>query len=208
MSEPKETATRVRTVAPGVLHWTVDDDRIGSRSEAYAVVGSDGAVLVDPLPLADAALEKLGRVTAIVLTIQSHQRSAWRYRKRFGVKVHAPGRAEGLEEEPDVWYGDRARLPGGLRAIHAPGPCEASYALALERPREGTVLFIGDLLFRGDRGKLGFVADEYQDAPTRTRSSIKRLAKLDVAIILPGHGAPVEEPGALAEALERDAAER
>lgn len=201
MSEPSHPATRVSEVRPGLLHWTLHDDRIDARSDAWALVEPEGTVLVDPLPLTDEALAALGRVEAIVLTIQSHQRSAWRYRKRFGAKVHAPEGAQGLEEEPDAWYGDGASLPGRLRAIHAPGPCEASYALL--RAGEDGVLFLGDLVVRGARGAFSFVPDAYQDDPARTRESVRRLLGLPVAVLCPGHGAPALKGGTapLADAL-------
>jgi glyoxylase-like metal-dependent hydrolase (beta-lactamase superfamily II) len=197
VSEPSRAAQRVEALRPSLLHWTVQDDRIGARSEAYAILRRGRSVLVDPLPLAPRALAALGRVTAVVLTIQSHQRSAWRYRRRFGVEVHAPRGAEGLEEDPDRWYEDGAELPGGLTALHAPGPCEASYALHAPR-LAGGVLFVGDLVIRGDDGPFGFVPDEYQDAPRRTRASVRALARLRVAIVCSGHGAPVLEDGAAA----------
>jgi glyoxylase-like metal-dependent hydrolase (beta-lactamase superfamily II) len=51
------------------------------------------------------------------------------------------------------------------------------------------------------------VPGEYQDDPRRTRASVRKLARLDVAVVCPGHGAPVRRGGAraLATALERDA---
>ncbi|HEX9400090.1 MAG TPA: MBL fold metallo-hydrolase [Anaeromyxobacter sp.] len=206
MSEPSRTAARVERVAPGILHWTVPDDRIGFRSDAYAVEGDGGTVLVDPLPLSERALASLGAVSAIVLTIQSHQRSAWRYRARFGAKVHAPAGAEGLEEEPDAWYEDEAALPGGLRALHAPGPCDASYALLLGGGRRAPVAFVGDLVTREGSRALAFVPDRYQDAPRATRESVRRLAEERIAVLCPGHGAPLRKGGraALAAALARD----
>ena len=206
MSEPSRTAARVERVAPGILHWTVPDDRIGFRSDAYAVAAEGGTVLVDPLPLSERALRSLGDVTAIVLTIQSHQRSAWRYRERFGAKVHAPAGAEGLEEEPDAWYEEGAALPGGLRALHASGPCDASFALVLDGRRRAPVAFTGDLVTREGSGGFEFVPDRYQDAPRETRESVRRLAEERIAVVCPGHGAPLRKGGraALAAALARD----
>jgi glyoxylase-like metal-dependent hydrolase (beta-lactamase superfamily II) len=207
MSEPKTRAERIGAVAPGLLHWTVHDDRIDHRSEAYGLATPDGAstVLVDPLPLDPDALVVLGNVVAVVVTIQSHQRSAWRSRRHFGVKVHAPRGAEGLEKKPDQQYADGAELPGGLRAFRAPGPCDASYALLAERPA-GRILFLGDVLMRGDSGPLAFVPSEYMDDPAAARESVRRLAALSPDIVCPGHGAPVIGGGARAmrEALERD----
>jgi glyoxylase-like metal-dependent hydrolase (beta-lactamase superfamily II) len=208
MSEPKASASRVEVVVPGLLHWTVEDDRIGgTRSDAWALTTGAETILVDPLPLDTDAVTVLGNVRLVVLTIQSHQRSAWKVRKQHHVPVFAPKGCEGLEETPDYWYEDGAELPGGLKAIHTPGPCEASYAIHV--PREGgNVLFVGDLLVRPvDDGPLAFVPSEYQDDPLRTRESVRRLLSLDAPIICSGHGAPVVGGGveALRHALAADA---
>lgn len=207
MSEPKSRARRVETVLPGLFHWKVHDDRIDFRGDAWALRTDGGLVLVDPEPLVGSALDELGKPTDVVLTIQSHQRASWRIRKRFGARVLAPRGAQGLEEEPDAFYGEGDVLPGGLRAVHAPGPCQASSALLLDRP-EGLVAFTGDLVTEGPRGDLTFVADAYQEEPLRTRESLRRLAREPVAVVCPGHGAPILEEGAraLADLLERDAA--
>ncbi|HYD42421.1 MAG TPA: MBL fold metallo-hydrolase [Anaeromyxobacter sp.] len=206
MSEPKSRARKIETVLPGVFHWSVNDDRIGFRGDAWAVKGEGAVVWIDPHPLQAPALEKLDAPTDIVLTIQSHQRAAWRYRRRFGAKVHAPKGAQGLEEEPDHWYGEGDRLPAGLRAVHAPGPCDASCALLLERP-DGLVAFTGDLVVEDDEGRLTFVADAYQDEPRRTRDSVRKLAGERIEVVCPGHGPPILSNGAqaLAAVLDREA---
>jgi glyoxylase-like metal-dependent hydrolase (beta-lactamase superfamily II) len=202
MSEPKQKARTVEEVAPGLLHWTVYDDRIEARSDAWALTHKQGAVLIDPLPIEEAKLGRLPRPTTICLTIQSHQRSAWRYRKRFGARVYAPTGADGLEERPDVWYHEGSSLPGGLRALHAPGPTEASFVL-LHR----NILFLGDLLARGDDGPLRFVPNEFMDAPELARASVRGLVDLAIDILCPGHGAPLTDGArdALRQALEEDA---
>jgi len=206
MSEPKAKAASLNELPSGILHWSVFDDRIEARSDAYAVPTPEGAILIDPLPLAARALEELGEVLAICISIQSHQRSAWRYREHFGAPVHAPRGSVGLEGTPDAWYGPVQRLPGGLLAVHTPGPCEASYALLLEDPPRGPgILFVGDLLVR-TVGPFGFVPDEYQEDPKRTRESVRRLLELTFDGVYSGHGEPLVEGGARAvrEALERD----
>ncbi len=204
MSEPKARARKIETVLPGVFHWSVNDDRIGFRGDAWAVQSGEAVVYIDPHPLQAPALEQLAPPTDIVLTIQSHQRAAWRYRRRFGAKVWAPREAQGLEEEPDRWYGEGDALPGGLQAVHAPGPCLASQVLLLRRP-EGLVAFTGDLVVETEEGALAFVADAYQDEPRRTRDSVRRLSQEPIAVLCPGHGAPVRDGHrALAEMLERE----
>jgi glyoxylase-like metal-dependent hydrolase (beta-lactamase superfamily II) len=204
MSEPKATAKEVELVVPGLLHWTVHDERIGNRSDAWALTTGAETILVDPLPLETDAVAVLGNVKVVLLTIQSHQRSAWNVRKHFRCPVFAPKGAEGLEEAPDYWYEDGAVLPAGIRAFHAPGPCEASFALLAPRPG-AQVLFVGDLLVRPRaEGPLAFVPSAYQDAPQRTRDSVRRLLELDAPIVCSGHGAAVVGGGveAMRRALE------
>jgi glyoxylase-like metal-dependent hydrolase (beta-lactamase superfamily II) len=205
VSEPKATAKRVSKVAPGVWRWKVHDERIDFESDAYAVSdGRRGVVLIDPLPLAEAALEKLGRVTAICLTAACHQRAAWRYRRAFRVPVYAPKGSRAMEGRPDRRYREGDALPGRLRPVHTPGPERAHYALLREgRPR---VLFCADLVMRAGRGALAFIPAEYHDDPAATRTSVRTLLGLRFSILCLSHGPPVtKDPHrALARALERD----
>ena len=202
MSEPRNRARKLQEVVPGVLHWSVHDDRIDSRSDAHAVTEGGRSVLIDPLPLAEGMIERLGKVEAICLTGSCHQRSAWRYRKQFGAKVWAPAGAEGFEEAPDIGYTKGQRLPGGLVALHAPGPTEAHYAFHLERERG--VLFCADILVN-EEGRLSFVPAEYQDEPERTRETARSFLELRFATLCFDHGAPLtsDPHAAIRKALEK-----
>lgn len=198
---------RTLEVAPGIRRWSVHDDRIGGEdSEAYAVVDDDGVVvLIDPLPLADSALERLGDLTAIVLTAGNHQRSSWRLRRKLGIPVWAPVDAHGLRAQPDYTYESGDTVPGGFIAIHTPGPTDAMYSLWRVHPRG--VVFLSDLLYRTRSGRLRFVPSEYQEAPERTRASVRRLLdNLPMDIVCPSHGRPVVGGGeeAVRRALEED----
>lgn len=215
MSEPRATARAVVRVAPGLYRWRVADERIGgAESVGHAVVDRGRVVLVDPVPVAEERLRRLGTVEAIVLTAACHQRSAWRFRRAFGVPVLGP-RGPGVSptpgdflEAPDRRYDHGDRLPGGLRAVHAPGPTEAMFALWHPRKR---ALFLADLLTHGAPGPPRFVPDEYQDEPARTRETVRRLqARLRPRVLLFEHGTPVTRAAraALRAALARDAAAR
>jgi len=202
MSEPRNRARKIEYVTSGILHWGVHDDRIDFRSDAYALREAGWSVLIDPLPLKEALLPELGHVEAICLTGSCHQRSAWRYRKRFRTKVYAPEGSKGLEEKPDVWYGEGNRLLGGLVAIHAPGPTEVHYAFHFMR---GDALFCADIL-ANEGEKLGFVPAKYQDDPKRTRVTAGRFLKLPFSTLCVAHGAPItDDPhAAIRQALEAD----
>ena len=193
VSEPKERASRITRVAPDIVRWSVHQSRIGGYpGESYAVQTRGGIVLIDPLPLEDAALKKLtalGPVIAIALTIQSHQRASWRYARLFVVKVYAPRGAQGLDEKPDASYRAGAKLPGGLTAIALPGPAFSEHGFSW-RSSAGRALFCSDLLTHA-AGRLAFVSDEYMDAPDLARKSARRLLDLKIDLLCPGHGAPL-----------------
>jgi len=188
VSEPTTRARSLTLAAPGLLHWTLHDDRIDFRSDAHAVRGTRGFVLIDPLPLTERTLTQLAPVEAICLTGSCHQRSAWRYRSHFGVKVYAPRGARGLEEKPDVAYAAGAHLPGGLVAVHAPGPTRVHFAF--HRPARRGTMFCADILTREGRG-VRFIDPAYQDAPQETRATAAALLRLRFGILCFDHGAPL-----------------
>ena len=183
-------ATRVDEIAPGVFHWRVHDERIDYLSAAHAVRTAHGTVLIDPLPLADEALGRLGEVTAICLSCGSHQRSAWRLRRQLGVAVHAPALSQTLEQRADVSYGDGDRLPGGLRAVFTPGAGTSQHTFLLER--EQSVAFVPDLLVwpPGEERLAMLSTDEYYDLDL-ARRSIEQLLDLPIAVLCLAHGVPV-----------------
>jgi hypothetical protein len=207
MTEPKGVADRAEEVVPGVWRWTIPrDERIGGyETDAHAAAADGGIVLIDPLPLRDEALERLGNVEAICLTAQCHQRSSWRYRRRFDAPVYAPAGVRPMEEEPDELYEEGDVLPGGLRTIRTPGPEEIHFGFL--REREPRVLFCPDLLTNYPGEGLDFVPLKYHDDPPKTRESVERLLDLDFAVLCFNHGAPiVDDPhGAIRGLLARTA---
>jgi glyoxylase-like metal-dependent hydrolase (beta-lactamase superfamily II) len=205
MSEPKTVARQVDEVLPGLFHYQIQDDRINHISEAYALVEGGTVTLIDPLPLEVAALGRLGQVAAIVLGSPSHQRSAWRYRKETRAKVHAPAGATSVDEAPDVTFKEGDRLPGGLRAIAAPGPKGPHFALHLDRG-PGAV-FVTDLMMNEPDKGIVFLSDKYMQEPKRGPESARRLLDLKFDVLCFGHGAPIAKGGrgALEDFLKRSA---
>ena len=179
----------------GIVRWSARESRIGGASgESYAIRKSTEQVLIDPLPLAPSALQRLeagGRVSAIVLTIQSHQRAAWRYGKLFGVPVLAPEGSQGLDRTPDRFYRAGDELPLGLMPIALPGPAFSAHGLLWRSGIDSAlVLFCGDLVTRSG-GRLRLVPDQYMDAPGQARASLRGLQSRKIGVLCPGHGAPL-----------------
>ncbi|HEY1368175.1 MAG TPA: hypothetical protein VGF23_13700 [Gaiellaceae bacterium] len=201
MAEPSETAERTEQVAPGVYHWRISNSSIGGAiSSSHAV---DDALL-DPVRLADEALAALPRPSTVLLTATCHQRAAWHYRAALGVEVWLPRDARPGEEEPDRRYADGDVLPGGLQAVHTPGPEAQHYSFLLERV-DG-ILFCSDLLMNdGSDGELELVPGEYHDDPDETVRSVERLLDLPFSILCLAHGMPMaDDPkAAIRRLLER-----
>lgn len=207
MSEPHAVAHRLEPLLPGLRHCHLEDDRIDFRSDAYVLDSPRGAILIDPLPLAPEALQAIGAIAAIVLTAPSHQRSAWRLRRDTGAPVHAPRDAAGLLEPPDLGYADDERLPGGLRAVHAPGPVESHHVLYLALGPG--VLFLGDLLLRQPDGKVRHLGAGHLSDPAQARRSVRRLLEFRFDLAAFAHGAPLHPGGrsAIETVAARDAEE-
>jgi glyoxylase-like metal-dependent hydrolase (beta-lactamase superfamily II) len=157
-------------------------------------------VLIDPLPLDDAALASLGEIRAIVLTSASHQRSAWRLRSELEVPVWAPAIAQELEEEPDERYGHGAVLPGELNAFHTPGPGSSEHSLILD----DYIAFVPDLVVNPPGGEVALTSDEYLENPIQARDTVRLLLEQSIDILCPSHGLPILDDvhGQLAAALE------
>jgi glyoxylase-like metal-dependent hydrolase (beta-lactamase superfamily II) len=144
-------------------------------------------------------------VTAVCLTAQCHQRSAWRMRRELGARVYAPVGTRPMEEEPDERYGAGDVLPGGLRAVHTPGPEEVHFSFL--REAEPSVLFCSDLLTNYGGKGLDFVPLQYHDDPEQTRRTVEGLLELPYAVLCLAHGAPLtDDPkGAIRALLDRTA---
>lgn len=206
MAEPPAVAEHVEEVVDGVWRWAVSNANIGgAESTAHAVRCEDGVVLIDPVRLAEEAFEQLGPVTAICLTAQCHQRSAWRYRREVGAPVHAPEGTRPMEEEPDSRYRAGDILPGGLRAVHTPGPEEIHFSFL--RSGEPSVLFCADLLTHYSGKDLEFVPLRYHDDPPRTLRTVGDLLDLEFDVLCLDHGSPlVDDPkAAIRDLLDRTA---
>ncbi len=207
MSEPKTVARSIEEIVPGLHHFKIQDERIKTQSDAYALVDGGRIVLIDPVTLDPDVLARLGRVEAVVIASPGHQRSAWRYRREHGVRVHAPAGHGDLDEKPDATYKDGDVLPGGIRAVHAPGPGSAHHALHLGGKRG--VLLVTDLWHVTGRG-LEFLPDKYMSDAARARDSARRLLEVDFDVLCFGHGDPIMKDGrrVASDLVKKDAAAR
>jgi glyoxylase-like metal-dependent hydrolase (beta-lactamase superfamily II) len=201
LTEPREAAESCERVAEGVWHWRIRNSAIGGATSSSQAVASGGdVVLVDPVRLEADAFAQLPAPTAVCLTAKCHQRAAWRYQAELGVPVWAPEGTAPMDGEPDRRYRAGDRLPGGLLAVHTPGPEDVHFCFLLEAG-DG-VLFCSDLLGQRPGADLDFIPLQYHEDPAATRRSVEGLLELQFRILCLDHGAPVvDDPKAAIRAL-------
>jgi glyoxylase-like metal-dependent hydrolase (beta-lactamase superfamily II) len=98
----------------------------------------------------------------------------------FAALTPAPSRAVPVND------GDVLPVLGGLHVIHTPGHTPGS--ICLHAPRDG-LLFVGDVL-QARFGRVGFASRLFSDHYAAARSSVQRLAELDVETIVFSHFPP------------------
>jgi hypothetical protein len=213
------------TDAPHLLRWSVwyppgheHGGRRGTFYEAYALKTRSGVVLIDPAR-PDAATEARvrdvidgmgGTPIATILSSDMHERDAYYVRSEFGVPVWAPARGKGeYEGEPNHFYDDGDRLPGGLLALSVAGPFPGDTALLAESAGGTSVLFTADMVM-GQRNENDVRPGLGRDEPglylhgvsshprgstdmAAFKRSLHRVLEHDFMVIAPAHGRPFKD---------------
>jgi glyoxylase-like metal-dependent hydrolase (beta-lactamase superfamily II) len=125
-----------------------------------------------------------------------HPADAERMRTGWGSAVRHPSRGRlfaamtpPLERFTPLADGEVLPMLGGLRVIHTPGHTPGSVCLYGARDH---VLFVGDALQRRG-GKIGFASALYSDDRRAAERAVKRLAELDVEVVVFSHYPPIHE---------------
>ncbi len=138
----------MREILPGVFHWTIDWPGVFPL-ESYWLKTDTGSILIDPIESSGLeAIEESGDVSAVILTVGGHERSAGLFARRTGAPVYLPATDEDLFENLDEYetYLDGDDLPGGLLAIATPGRRADDGEHSLLSPLHGGTLIVGDCL--------------------------------------------------------------
>ncbi len=132
---------------------------------------------------------------------RDHTGAARALARATGAPVHGPPGVDGVDrpiEEGASIETDEGRLV----AVSTPGHSRAHFCYLWPNRR---ALFAGDLLL--GRGDTTWVA-EYPGCVADYLASLERLRELDLDVIYPAHGPPIEDPSAALDRFERHRRER
>ena len=203
---------KVTRLADGLWRWTAlhpdwkpgDGGPEGWEQEVSCVYleAQNDVVLVDPLVPADErerffeALDRdvarAGLPVAIVITCESHGRSATVLRDRYEAEIWAPAGAVGVTRAPVTRpFAPGDALPGGLEPLDVGLPAE----VLLWIPAHAT-LVAGDAILGTADGGLRRCPDSWLPRGLGAARFVERLSsvlRLPVERVVPTHGDPVEQ---------------
>jgi glyoxylase-like metal-dependent hydrolase (beta-lactamase superfamily II) len=175
-----------------------------------AVLAGGALVLIDPIRLAESALDELigkGDPALIVCTNANHARAADFYRKKFGIPIAVHRDAAGeIEINADRLLADEDSALAILgqtsgtdwQVCALPGAAPGEMALVSSTG----IVCIGDALIHLPSHGFSFLPDKYCTDTKLLRASLQKLLRWDFHILTFAHGLPlVTQARARLEAL-------
>jgi glyoxylase-like metal-dependent hydrolase (beta-lactamase superfamily II) len=184
-------ADTIEQVTADLWIWQAYEELIRADLSSCAIRTDEGLVIVDPIELAQDALDELeaqGVVSAIVLTNANHSRSASRFRKRFNAPILAhPDALAKLETAADSVLRTERLVAGTLQVICLPGAGAGEVALFDPRGR----LHMGDALVNLDPVGLSVLPAKYCTDPVGLTGALQALVGLRFDTVTFAHGLPL-----------------
>lgn len=174
----------VRILAPNPGIFT------GPGTNTYAVVSGDECVVIDPGPVDESHLRAIlgaaaglrPRAVLVTHTHPDHAPLANSLAERWGVAAYGFAAGPGFQPDRRLRDGDRLRFGEEvLEALHTPGHSDDHLCFRL-----GGAVFTGDHIMGGSTVIVEDMA--------RYLRSLERLRRLEIDLLLPGHGEQMDSP--------------
>jgi glyoxylase-like metal-dependent hydrolase (beta-lactamase superfamily II) len=176
---------------PSLFLWQTYDPTAKADLFSSAIATANGIYLVDPIPLANAALAELqGSVTGIILTNANHCRAAAQFAATFSAPILA--RPESLPSEGRLNFeavADGDRIGDELHVIEIDGAVAGE--IALFHAPNGGALIVGDALINFEPYGFTFLPAKYCINQKEMRHSLRKLLAHTTERMLFAHGTPI-----------------
>ena len=184
-------AEEFQNITPRLAFWQTYEPAVRCDLSCCAIATPCGLVFIDPIPLANDALEELLQLappTAIVCTNGNHARSAADFRARFSIPIHAhPEAVAELGFAVDHEVRDGATVCESLTVIELPGAGAGEIAL---HSAAGT-LHLGDALIHLEPLGFALLPDKYCADARELRRSLGKLLRFEFELLTFAHGLPL-----------------
>jgi Metallo-beta-lactamase superfamily len=186
-------AQEIYLVGPGLFIWHAYDPKVKAELFSTALVSDRGTLLVDPIPVVQAALAELldqAPLLGIVVTNNNHWRVSTTLAGKFSAPVFAHpdlvSEAGTLPFQPAA-HGTMILNMAEVIVIEGAAPAE----IALHVPAHHGSLIVGDALINFDPYGFTCLPAKYCSNPKQMRRSLRQLLKHPSERMLFAHGIPI-----------------
>lgn len=167
-------ASEIEPVGPGISLWRYYDPASKTDLFSTGLETPSGTYLIDPIPLAPAALADLRSIVGVVVTNENHVRASEDFAARFRVPVYSAA------SDP---------FAPGLTAIAIDGAPPGE--IAIHSPANGGTIVIGDALINFEPYGFTFLPAKYASNSKLMRKSLEKLLDYSFDRMLFAHGMPI-----------------
>jgi len=181
--KPMVVAQDFAQITAGVWIWQSYEPAIKSDLFSAAVATHSGLYFIDPIPLAEDALNDLcyrQKLAGVIVTSENHFRASSSFADRFSIPMLTRSNCG-------------SKIGYGLDVIAIEGA--ASGEIVLFKPADRT-LIVGDALINFEPYGFAFLPRKYCEDENQMRQSLRQLLPLKAERICFAHGEPILSDGA------------
>lgn len=186
-------ATELQPLSPSLTIWSAYDPTVKAELFSTAIQLEDRLYLVDPIPLASAALEEMttdASVCGVFVTNINHARAAGAFAAQTGAGILASAAtASALWSLEIVAIVSGDKIGERLEAIEIPGAPEGEIALYCDQ--DGGALILGDALINFGTDGFALLPAKYCEDQNLMRRSLRQLLDFFFTRLLFAHGTPI-----------------
>jgi glyoxylase-like metal-dependent hydrolase (beta-lactamase superfamily II) len=187
------TADELHPVANTLLFWQAYDPEVKADLSSTAIATEDGLFLVDPIPLADAAMKQLSQtrsLAGVIVTNANHLRASVQFAEQFDLPVFArPGTFPDTAPSRLTEIENGARICNSLEVIAIEGAVPGE--IVLNSSGNDAALIVGDALINFEPYGFTFLPRKYCSNQKQMRQSLRKLLDRQAERILFAHGTPI-----------------
>jgi hypothetical protein len=172
--------------------WHAYDRKAKAELFSAAHRTSSGTLLIDPIPLAETALNELiaeGRLGGIIVTSANHWRASADFAQKFSITVFAHPDSRSTMKCPFESLVDGQLLFDSVNVVAIPGGAPGEIALHL--PDHKGTLIVGDALIHFDPYGFALLPAKYCLDQKQMQQSLRKLLPFRAERMLFAHGTPI-----------------